>query len=154
MSISLQLLTCGRIASAVMLAGLLCGAPMPVRAEVLIAGGPDAIRLEASGASLEEALAALHASFNLRYRTLAALDGAVAGTYRGSLASVASRLLDGYDFVMKVSAENVEISVLRRYAQGEGPKAASAPPGRPRVLPVPPAMTALEALQAERRRSP
>jgi hypothetical protein len=151
MSISLHLLACGRLASAVMLAGLACSVPMPARAEVSIAGGPDAIRLEASGASLEEVLAALHANFNLRYRTLAALDGAVAGTYRGSLASVASRLLDGYDFVMKVSAENVEISVLRRYAQGERPGPASAPPGRPRGLPVPPVISALEAFQGERR---
>jgi hypothetical protein len=150
MSISLHH-ACGRLASAVILAGLVCGVPMPVRAEVTIAGGPTAVRLEASGASLEEVLVALHARFNLRYRTLTALDDSISGTYRGSLGRLAARLLDGYDFVMTVSAENVEVSVVGRRAQGERPRATSSAPQRPRVLPVPPAMSALEAFQAERR---
>ena len=141
----------GRLAVAAVLAACAWAAPLPVRAELSIAGAPAAIRLEANGASLEEILLALQAGFNLRYRTLAALDGPVSGTYRGSLARVAAQLLDRYDFIMRVSAQNVDISVLRRHAQSEPPVPASPAPQRPRVLPVPPAMSAREAFMSERR---
>jgi hypothetical protein len=150
MWISLHRPAGGRLAPVLVLATLVGGAPMPGRAEVSISGGPAAVRLDASEASLEEILLALHASFNLRYRTSAALDDAVSGSYRGSLARVASQLLDRYDFIMKVSAGNVEISVLRRQAPGEAP----IPTGvarQPQVLPVPPTMSALEAFRTERR---
>jgi hypothetical protein len=151
MSISLLHPGCNRLALAVLCAGLVYSMPMPVRAEVSISGGPAAIRLEASEASLEEILLALHASFNLRYRTAAVLDDAVSGSYRGSLARVTSQLLDRYDFIMKVSAENVEISVLRRHAPGEAPSPTSVARHPPQVLPVPAAMSALEASRGERR---
>jgi len=151
MRIWLHHLAGGRLAATAVLAACLCGAPPPVRAELSISGAPAAIRLEADGASLEEILLALQASFNLRYRTLAALDSPVSGTYRGPLARVAAQLLERYDFVIKVSAQNVDVSVLRRHAQGEPPRPASPAPQRPRVLPVPPAMSAREAFQSERR---
>jgi hypothetical protein len=143
------------LASAIKLAGgivlaLACGMPMPVRAGVSIAGEPDAVRLEAREALLADVMAALRANFNLRYRTSAVLDEKVSGTYRGPLAKVASRLLDGYDFVMKVSAGTIEVSVLRRHAHGETPRP-SQDPERRSVLPVPAAMSALEASQTERR---
>ncbi|HEY4406088.1 MAG TPA: hypothetical protein VGN55_15685 [Xanthobacteraceae bacterium] len=151
MRILLHHLAGGRGMPAVVLAALLCGMPMPVQAEVSIAGGPADIRLEASDASLEEILLALHASFKLRYHTLATLDDAVSGSYHGPLARVASQLLDRYDFMMKVAAESVEISVFRRHAPAEAPNPTSAARQRPTVLPVPAAMTALEASQTERR---
>ncbi len=140
-----------RLAAATVLAACTFGAPLPARAELSIAGAPAAIRLEAEGASLEEILLALQTSFNLRYRTLAALDGPVSGTYRGPLARVAAQLLERYDFVMKVSAQNVDISVLRRHAESGPAEPASPAPQRPRVLPVPPAMSAREAFLSERR---
>jgi hypothetical protein len=140
-----------RLAAAAVLAACAWSAPLPARAELSIAGPPAAIRLEANGASLEEILLALQTGFNLRYRTLAALDGTVSGTYRGPLAHVAAQLLERYDFIMRVSAQTVDISVLRRHAQGGPPEPASPTPQRPRVLPVPPAMTAQEALLTERR---
>jgi hypothetical protein len=141
----------GRRAAAAMLAACVCGTPLPVRAELAVAGAPAAIRLEANGASLEEILLALQASFNLRYRSLAALDDPVSGTYRGPLARVAAQLLERYDFIMKVSAQNVDISVLRRHAQSGPAEPASPAPQRPRVLPVPPPMSAREAFMSERR---
>jgi hypothetical protein len=151
MWIWLHRLTGRRLAPVVALAALVSGAPVPARAEVSISGGPAAIRLEASEASLEEILLALHASFNLRYRTSAALDDAVSGTYSGPLARVASQLLDRYDFIMKVSAENVEIFVFRRHGSAEAPSPTSVARQPPRVLPVPAAMSAREAFQGERR---
>jgi hypothetical protein len=141
----------GRLAAAAVLAACVWAAPLPVRAELAVAGPSTAIRLEANDASLEEIFLALQASFNLRYRTLATLDGPVSGSFRGPLARVAAQLLERYDFIMKVSAQNVDISVLRRHAQSEPPGPASPSPQRPRVLPVPPAMSAREAFMSERR---
>ena len=56
-----------RLASVLILVGLACGVSVPVRAGMSIEGGPDALRLEANGASLEDVLAALRARFNLHY---------------------------------------------------------------------------------------
>ena len=124
--------------------------PSPVGAQVRIEGSRSAIRVEASGASLKEVLAAPHDGFNLGYRTQVALEDSVAGTYQGSLASVASRLLIGYDFVVKISADNIEISVYRRHAPGEKIGPAITGPERPTGSSPPPAMSAREAFQAER----
>jgi hypothetical protein len=127
-----------RLASVLIFAGLACGVSVPLRAEVSIEGSPDALRLEANGASLEDVLAALGASFNLRYHTSSVLDGSITGTYHGPLARVASRLLGDYDFVIKHSAENVEIFVFRRHAQDDRQIAASSNPEGLGVTSMPP----------------
>jgi hypothetical protein len=57
-----------------------------------------------------------------------ALDGSITGTYQGQLARVASRLLCDYDFIIKRSAENVEIFVFRRHGQDDRPIATSSEP--------------------------
>ena len=114
-----------RIASVFVLVGLACGVAVPVRSEMSIEGGPDALRLEANGASLEEVLAALGANFNLHYHVSSALEGSIIGTYEGPLARVASRLLGDYDFVIKHFDENVEIFVFRRHGQDDRAIAAS-----------------------------
>ena len=101
--------------------GLAFGVSMPAWAGMSIEGGPDALRLEANGASLEDVLAALRAKFNLRYQASSALEGSITGTYQGPLARVASRLLGDYDFVIKRSDENVEIFVFRRHGQDDKP---------------------------------
>jgi hypothetical protein len=93
-----------------------------------IEGGPDALRLEAKGASLEDVLAALGAKFNLHYHASSTLDGSITGTYQGPLARVASRLLGDYDFVIKRSAEDVEIFVFRRHGQDDRAIAANSNP--------------------------
>jgi hypothetical protein len=127
-----------RLAPVLIFVGLACNVSVPVRAEVSIEGGPDALRLEAKGASLEDVLAALRASFNLRYHTSSALDGSITGTYRGPLARVASRLLGDYDFIIKRSAGNVEIFVFRRHAQDDIPIATSSKPEGLGVTSMPP----------------
>jgi hypothetical protein len=116
------------LASVLICVGLACGVSVPVRAGMSIEGGPDALRLEANGASLEDVLAALRARFNLHYHASSALDGSITGTFQGPLARVASRLLGDYDFVIKRSAENVEIFVFRRHGQDDRPIAASSNP--------------------------
>jgi hypothetical protein len=118
------------LASVLTCVGLAWGLSVPVWAGMSIEGSPDALRLEANEASLEDVLATLRAKFDLRYHGSSALDGSITGTYEGSLARVASRLLGDYDFVIKRSAEaeNVEIFVFRRHAQDDRPIVANSSP--------------------------
>ena len=69
------------------------------------------MRVEARDAPVEEVLDALGASFGLRFRSTAPLNRRVTGIYVGSLQRVVSRLLNGYDFVMKTDARSVEVAV-------------------------------------------
>jgi hypothetical protein len=113
---------------AILLAALF---PAPsVRADARITGEPDAVRVEARDAPVEEVMAALGASFGLRYRSTASLSRRITGTYEGSLQRVVPRLLDGYDFVMKSSSGGVEVMVYGVVKPGEAPapRAAQAVP--------------------------
>lgn len=83
------------------------------RAEVVMTGTPEAVRLEANQASLREILAALENSYGVRYRASIDLDRPITGTFSGSLARVIAHLLDGYDYVVKVSSGSVEITLLQ-----------------------------------------
>ena len=94
------------LVTAILLAAL-CHA-QSVRAEARISGAPDAVRVEADDASVDEVMAALGASFDLRYRSPVSLTRRVTGTYEGSLQNVVARLLDGYNFVLRTGSEGVE----------------------------------------------
>jgi hypothetical protein len=72
-----------------------------VRAQVDVQGDPAAVRIVAKEASASEVLNALGAVFNVRYDTLIRLEGVVSGTYQGSLEHVLSRVLSGYNYVIK-----------------------------------------------------
>ncbi len=89
-----------------------------VRAEARISGEPDAVRVEARDASVDEVMAALVASFDLRYRSPASLTRRVTGTYEGSLQQVVGRLLDGYNFVLRTGSEGVEAWVYGAVGAG------------------------------------
>jgi hypothetical protein len=98
------------LVAAVLLAGSLHA--QTVRADVRVSGPPEAIRLEVHDAPVQEVLAALNASFGLRYRGAAALDRRISGTYHGALPRVVRRLLDGYDFIVVTDADTVEVVVI------------------------------------------
>jgi len=101
-----------KLALAVWLAALLQAFAQPVRAEVRVSGQADAVIVETREASVEEVLAALRASFNLRYRTSGALNRAMTGTYTGSLQRVIARLLEGHNYVLQSSAGGGELIVI------------------------------------------
>jgi hypothetical protein len=100
-------------------------------AETKVEGTAEALRLETSDSPIQEVLASLHDALKLEYRTSVQLDQSISGTYRGSLQRVLSRVLDGYDFVLKNSSEKIELVVLGRKGSG-GP---SQPSGDPVVNP-------------------
>jgi hypothetical protein len=119
-------------------------------AQVQVSGRTDAVRIEATDATLREVLDALRASFNLRYRSDDALDTRMTGTFGGSLPRVAARVLDGYDFVIKITAQGVDVLVIRQNQPDS--KAVAAPmPARASFKKSPaPVMTAAEANRYER----
>src|SRR5262245_28708249 len=92
-------------------AALLLG-PACALAEVQVQGTPEAARVEVQGDSIDEVLAALNKAFDLRWRTSSPLDKPLTGTYEGSLNRVLTRVLDGYNFVLKASDGRIEITVL------------------------------------------
>jgi hypothetical protein len=99
------------------------------RAEVRIEGSPTALRVTAEGAALSDVLSAFGGNFNVKYRTAIPLDAATSGTYAGSFAQVVSRLLDGYNFVIKKDLETTEIVVFGLRGQmAIPPPAPKAPP--------------------------
>lgn len=96
-------------------------------AEVKVAGQPDAVHLEVHDASLHDVLAALQQRFNLRYRSVDALEGAMTGVFDGPLRRVVARLLSGHDYAMQVSADGVDVLVLTSQASGVAVVAAVTP---------------------------
>jgi hypothetical protein len=85
----------------------------PVRAEILLEGSAASVRLEVTQASVDEILAALGKGYNVRYRTAIALDRQLTGSYSGPLARVIARVLEGYDYVARVSPDAVDIPYIR-----------------------------------------
>jgi hypothetical protein len=90
-----------------------------VRAETRITGEPDAVRIEARDAPVDEVLEALGESFGLQYQSTASLSRRVTGTYEGSVQRVVRRLLEGYDFIMKTGPGTIEVKVYGTVKPGE-----------------------------------
>jgi hypothetical protein len=106
-------------------------------AEVHVDGQPQAVHVEVRDASLQEVLAALQDCFNLRYRSNDALATLKTGVFNGSLAHVAARILDGYDYAMTITPEGIDVLVLGQ--AGASPTAATVTPAS---APRPPLTTA------------
>ena len=114
----------------------------PVCAEAHVSGKPDAVRVDAHDAAVDEVMAVLGKSFGLRYRSPASLSRRITGTFEGSLQQVVTRLLSGYDFVMKTDPSGVEVWVYGALNTGE---ALTARKSAEAAKPVPAAKTRHEA---------
>jgi len=129
---------------------LVVGGADAARAQVSVDGSPDAVHVEAHDVPLQEVLAALQAKFNLHYRSDDALETPKTGIFDGSLQRVTARILDGYDFAMKVTPQGIEVLVLRQDQAG-GKTVASAAPAAATAKGSPaPVMTAAQANRYER----
>jgi hypothetical protein len=104
-----------------------CSLPTITSAEVHVEGSPAAVRVTASRDTISNVLSALAATFNVQYRTAIPLDTAADATYSGSFRQVVSRLLDGYNYVIKADeSKTTEIVVLGK--RGEATVPPKAPP--------------------------
>ena len=102
------------------LATLMLAIAQPVRAEVRVSGNAAALIVETREASVDEVLAALRTSFNIQYHTSGAAVRVVTGSYTGSLRQVLARLFDGQNYVIRSSANGIEIAVFGPGASSSG----------------------------------
>jgi hypothetical protein len=126
--------------TAILLAALLHA--KPACAEAHVSGNPDAVRVDARDAAVDEVMAMLGENFGLQYRSPASLNRRITGTFEGSLQQVVTRLLSGYDFVMKTDPSGVEVWVYGALKAGE---AVTAPKPAEAAKPVPAAKVRHEA---------
>jgi hypothetical protein len=105
---------------------LVAGRANPAQAQLRVEGEPGAVRVEVSDVSLQQVLAALQAKYNLRYRTDDALEARKTGTFSGPLRQVTARILDGYDFAMKITPQGIDLLVLRQRQADAKPVASAA----------------------------
>jgi hypothetical protein len=113
---------------------LTCGLATIGCAEVRIEGNPGAIQVTTDHDAIADVLSAVGSTFNVKYRTAVPLDAAAATTYAGSLRQVISRLLDGYDYVIKTDQQTTEIFVSGRSSKVVSPSAAAKTPLREGIL--------------------
>ncbi len=100
-------------ANAAMTLGLILAiCPTSAFPETQIRGTPQAVRVEAKNASIQEILLALNKSFGLQYHSTVNLQKKITGSYAGSLDRVLVRLLAGNDFVLKTTDGRIEVSLL------------------------------------------
>jgi hypothetical protein len=139
-----------RLVVLVIALGMLAGGGNAAHSQVLVDGKHDTVHIEARDVSLQEVLDALQAKFNLHYRTSDVLDTRMSGTFNGPLRRVAARILDSYDFAMKITPQGIDVLILRQHASDAKPVAATTPAraiaeGSPARV-----MTAAEANRYER----
>jgi hypothetical protein len=130
-------------------AALLAGPGNAARAQVSVDGRLDAVHIEARDATLREVFDALQTKFGLRYRTDDALETRKTGIFDGPLPRVTARMLDGYDFAMKITPQGVDVLVLRQNQAGGKIVAAATPASAAKASPAP-VMTAAQANRYER----
>ncbi len=97
-----------------------------------VGGKSDAVTLTAEDAPIGEVLAALSSKFGLIYTPTPGLNHTVGGSYSGPLQDVLTRVLDGCDYVVSYSSDQIELKVLGQ----------SDSPARPSTLPPQPAPSA------------
>jgi len=75
-------------------------------------GSPAALQLEVHQVTIATVLAALSTVYKISYRSSITLDEPRNGAYVGSLGHVISRLLRGYDYVVKQENANVDVVIF------------------------------------------
>ncbi|WP_128951065.1 hypothetical protein [Bradyrhizobium guangzhouense] len=105
---------------------LAAGLTMPAKADIRVGGDLRTLQLRASGERLADVLGRLDALFAVKYRSAVLLNAEVSGSYSGTLSQVVARLLDGYNYVIKIDRDVTEILVF-----GRGGEVAVVPKARP-----------------------
>jgi hypothetical protein len=90
---------------------------------VRVTGTAAKLQLELTDNTVDQALTELRSAFGLKCRCTISLDRRVTGLYQGNINRVLSRLLEGYNFVVKTSSSgDVELIVFdATLAQGVPP---------------------------------
>jgi hypothetical protein len=81
-------------------------------ASLRVTGDPAEMKLEVRQTSLTSVLAALSAAYPVSFSSAVPLDELRDGAYAGPLHQLITRLLDGYDYVIKENNETLDIVIL------------------------------------------
>ena len=102
-------------------AALVCDFITIGRADVRIEGTPEAVRITTSdGDTISNVLSTFGATFQIKYRTSVPLDAPKPSSiYLGSFEQVLSRLLEGYDYIIKRDDKTKAIEVMVVGQRGE-----------------------------------
>ena len=84
--------------------------PINVWAAVRVEGSPNSLSLQVENAPISEVLSAL--GVKLRNRAPSDFTRIKTGAYSGTLRQVLARLLDGYDYIITDSGDNIQVVVL------------------------------------------
>ncbi len=98
--------------TATLLAAALAIAPTSVLAEIQVRGSSEAVTIAARDTSVEEVLAALSRTFDMDYQSSVDLDKRLYGTYVGPLSRVVTRILQGYNFILKTDNGSIVVTVV------------------------------------------
>ena len=98
--------------AAATLAAALAITPASALAAAQVSGNPQAVSITAQNTSIEEILSVLSHEFSVHYNSSVNLDRQLTGTFQGSLQGVLTRVLEGYNFVIKMSDGRTELTVL------------------------------------------
>lgn len=107
--------------------GLLClsaFSPTGANAEVAVDGDRDKMRVSVDNDTVGRALQALGQKEKLQFHSATPLNKVIGGSFSGSLGHVLSRILVGFDFVVRYSPQGVEIFV---YGESGGKAAPPVP---------------------------
>ena len=101
---------------------LACSLAAVARADVKIEGSLAAVRVTTDQEAISDVLSAFGGAFDVRYRTAIALDATAGTAYSGSFGQVISRLLNGYNYVIKMDRGSIEILVFGRRGEIAAPR--------------------------------
>ena len=102
----------------------------PAPAEVNVSGASSNVHMEVRDAPLGDILTALGQRFNLRIHGTVG-DRRVSAHFEASLRRVLAYLLDGYDYVIRMNGDLLEVTVLNAASQHAVPAPVYAPPTYP-----------------------
>src|SRR5262250_2708931 len=103
-----------------------CSLPTTAGAEVHVEGSVAALRVSTSRDRVSDVLSALAATFNVQHRTTIPLDAVADATSSGSLRQVISRLLDGYNYMIKTDdSKTTEVIVFGKRGEVVAPPKAA-----------------------------
>ncbi len=102
----------GTIIFSAVFGAVLAAMPGPASAASEVQGRLEDMQLRTENASTREVLEALSAKFKLRYKLPPNIGRNLTGLYSGTLHQVLGRVLDGNDYIVKVSDNGVEVVIL------------------------------------------
>jgi hypothetical protein len=112
-------------------------------AEARVNADASAVEVYATRSNVAEVLSALQAACGLRVNVSTALDRPISGTFTGSLAQILSRVLQGYNYVVRHRATEVEVTIIGLQSDGAAAIVRARPPATP-------AMSLSEAVRLQR----